>query len=110
MNQLYKNLCRVKALLVDGWGQDGHGLCLHDAAHVAFKHEGPERKAVYDALYDEVKLMGASFIVEWNDAPGRTKAEVVDLVQRAANRAAGGNAAPVGLTPHAAPVSTDANA
>jgi hypothetical protein len=30
--------------------------------------------------------------VDWNDAPERTKADVIDLIQRAANRAGGGDA------------------
>jgi hypothetical protein len=101
MNQLYLDLCKVKALLVAGWGQ-GNGrdethLCPVDAIWQLYREvPGPTKAratAVQNALYEELhrtvapRQMG---FVDWNDHPSRTKAEVIDLVQRAADRAASG--------------------
>jgi hypothetical protein len=92
MNQLYTDLCKVKALLVAGWGQDvgrdDTRLCPIDALGLIMGDQN--RLDVSKALYDELeRTVGNDLIglVDWNDDPSRTKAEVIDLVQRAADRA-----------------------
>src|SRR5215211_1450887 len=94
MNQLYKDLCTIKALIVAGWGQaknrDKTHLCPIDA--LCRIVDDSRQLAVSRALYDElVATVGDDTVglgmVEWNDAPDRTKAEVVALIQRAADRA-----------------------
>lgn len=93
MNQLYLDLCKVKALLVAGWGQgsgrDETHLCPLDAVWNCI--DSPRRSKVISALYCELaRTTGRNKLISaWNDDPARTKAEVIDLVQRAANRAGG---------------------
>jgi hypothetical protein len=96
MNQLFLDLCKVKALLIEGWAQgetarEPGRTCLFSAVGVPSlgRPSGP----LHNAIYDELNSIGwFSGMVEFNDAPGRTKQEVIDLVQRAANRAGGADA------------------
>jgi hypothetical protein len=88
MNQLYLDLCKVKALLVAGWGQ-GEAIqepgktCLFRAC----ERVNPNNKPLKTAIYDELARLGwLDGMVDWNDHAARTKAEVIGLVQRAANR------------------------
>lgn len=90
MNQLYLDLCKVKALLVAGWGQgeelhEPGRICLFQACERVNQNSKPLKTAIYDEL--EGRFGWTHGMVEWNDDPARTKAEVIDLVQRVANRA-----------------------
>jgi hypothetical protein len=117
MNQLYLDLCKVKALLVaaDGiakgeyWDfEHGYGCttgfvglaCSPEPSRLlkqqySFDHAcgTPRGLACIAALAEEAgissnhTLQAFSRLIAWNDAPERTKAEVIDLVQRAADRA-----------------------
>lgn len=90
MNQLYLDLCKVKALLVAGWAQ-GEALrepgktCLFRACERVNQNGKLLKNAIYEEL--ESQFGWTDGMVDWNDHPNRTKAEVIDLVQRAANRA-----------------------
>lgn len=97
MNPLYLNLCKVKALILAGWGQgrgrDETHLCPLDALFcMAQTCQLKDVEALRNALYDELqRTTGEPYqgFVDWNDHPSRTKQEVLDLIQRAADRAAG---------------------
>lgn len=113
MNQLYLDLCKVKALLVAGEYARGayqlrrDGACRCITGHIvtacgydAFQfntnvfYNDQRVKDCVSALVAEAGLEPESYEVnalfDWNDHPARTKQEVIDLVQRAANRAGGG--------------------
>jgi hypothetical protein len=109
MNQLFLDLCKVKALLIDGWAQgktvfEPGRTCLYRAVTSVEPYQQLPRPPVrhrparmrsplYNAIYDELNSIGwFNGMIEFNDAPGRTKQEVIDLVQRAANRAGGADA------------------
>lgn len=97
MNQLFTDLCAVKALILAGWGQgrgrDKTHLCPIDAMSRVASNRGPRADALNQALYDELERTTGKLVgfVHWNDAPERTQADVIDLIQRAANRAGGGD-------------------
>jgi hypothetical protein len=100
MNQLFTDLCAVKALIVAGWGQgecrDRTHLCPVDAIWQIAGRSGPRTDALQNAMYAELARTTGDLrigFVDWNDAPERTKADVIDLIQRAANRAGGGDVA-----------------
>jgi hypothetical protein len=96
MNQLFLDLCKVKALLIEGWAQgetirEPGRTCLFRAAEAV--RPWASSRPLHDAIYDELNSIGwHNGMVEFNDTPGRTKQEVIDLVQRAANRAGGADA------------------
>ena len=91
-------LIDARALLAKGWTQrassrDEDGLpptagkpsvcwCAYGALMTANWRESDE---VYDWLERKFNLRGG--LVAWNDQPGRTQAEVLDLFDRAIERA-----------------------
>jgi len=75
----------------DGWTQGTYQLdgkrCV-DGAISATSHDWStwrNRKEARELLRDTI---GAQILVDWNDAPGRTKTEVVAALRAAAERAA----------------------
>lgn len=122
MNQLFRDLARTKAVLIDrGWtaetwiGGDGC-VCLGAAVAIAVAGKMPEREIddflstderaidCLEALADELgpervrpadatlNLVASPWparvrVIEWNDEITRTVAEVLELVDRAANAA-----------------------
>lgn len=95
-----ENLRKVRAKLEQGWTQgwfarDVNGditwpraenatcWCVYGACSVvtdAFAHENNVRDAIERAL---LGMTGSRLVDCWNDAPGRTQAEVLALVDRA---------------------------
>lgn len=66
---------------------DACAWCVRGAIYASAKHGEPESVSAEMALHDTLKDSGAALSVvgpleEWNDAPGRTQAEVLDLFDR----------------------------
>jgi hypothetical protein len=70
---------------VDGWsGNNKTCFCAVSAIRSASGHRGIIADPAIDALRDS---LGVRFVVGWNDVPGRTQAEVVAALRKAADLA-----------------------
>ena len=73
----------------DGWTQgrfydrSTHARCAVGAIHYVVNHKGVRAVQAREAFADHVGEMGSS----WNDAVGRTAAEVIAALRAAADRA-----------------------
>jgi hypothetical protein len=115
MNQLFTDLCAVKALVIEGgiaqgiYAQAGTNCRCHIVKACGYDpecfntttafEEDARVIAVCEALAQAVPPIDRGYaptaveqLFHWNDKHYRTKADVIDLVQRAANRAGGGDA------------------
>lgn len=83
-------LAEAADLCERGWIQgnfaDGRGVCIAGGIFAATNRQWPtERYKVYDEARLEMnRFLGVDCLSEWNDAPERTKAEVVAALRAAA--------------------------
>lgn len=107
MNQLYLDLCKTKALAIDGGGlvktvyYDVPTGCCCITGYVfkactgkaMFIQQDPRADACFKALAEAGNIHSSRphfdhyGLIPWNDAPERTFQEVIDLIDRAAQRA-----------------------
>lgn len=100
MNEL-EVLQKARALLArpGGWRQGsgstraGQPLCALHAIAAANRHSG---RRLYDAvqrlateLYQPLLFSSSATVISWNDAPGRTQGQVLDLFDHAIRRLGG---------------------
>lgn len=107
MSQMKDDLLAIRAQVEKGWHQgwwagnaDGHDLdaddiratcwCIRGAAHVALAHRDEEREAVEKLIqaqvpnFDPVKgKRDLEQLVSYNDAEGRTKEDMLKLIDMA---------------------------
>lgn len=76
-------------LIEEGWTQGAYvtprGYCAVGAcSHVSpARYASPITTSIIMPLWEALAAEGIDYIFEWNDAPGRTKEEVIDLFDRA---------------------------
>lgn len=65
-------------------------LAIAWCAMGAIRHEAPDREAIMSARHvlERVLPSRSSTVADWNDAPGRTHAEVIEALTKAAALAA----------------------
>jgi hypothetical protein len=74
-----KILCDAADLIEErGWAQfeyfDGYGYCIHGAINKVTKGQKYQRRKAKAQLRE---MLGVEWLPEWNDMPGRTKAQVL---------------------------------
>lgn len=81
------------ALSVHGWkqgaaGNQHEGMCLYGAIEYPLLSSGVSIATQWETWYNALALvrdrLGTSRLAEWNDAPGRTQADVVQLLRHCA--------------------------
>jgi hypothetical protein len=72
-----------------GWKADGDTVCVVDALAAAWRPWSPEVGWLLaaDRVKDVLGLWVGTALHDWNDEPGRTKQEVLDAFNRAAQQA-----------------------
>lgn len=84
----------IKAIECCGWRQGNYGgetdgglspCCLYGAARTAHRHGAPYNPVMEAQLEEKILLITGVYGVSYNDAPGRTKEEVIALLQRIAD-------------------------
>ncbi len=68
---------------VDMWSLEASCFCVSAAIQ---KSEGPRRFGAWDRFDGYIRQRGFRHMAEFNDAPGRTQAEVVAALRQASRR------------------------